>query len=59
MALVRMGCLNATDMKKFLENLVLSNSWSDFEINSSQRYSMDEPFQKLFSNSDPCETGPW
>ena len=32
MALVNGGFLHYTDMKKFLKNLFLRNSWSDFEI---------------------------
>ena len=36
MALVNRGFLHYTDMKKFLKNLVLRNSWSDFEIISQE-----------------------
>ena len=32
MALVNGGFLHYRDMKKFLKNLLLRNSWSDFEI---------------------------
>ena len=36
MALVNGGFLHYTDMKKFLKNVVLRNSWSDFEIISHE-----------------------
>ena len=36
MALVNGGFLLYTDMKKFLNNLVLRNCWSDFEIISQE-----------------------
>ena len=32
MALVNGGFLHYADMKKFLQNLLLRNRWSDFEI---------------------------
>ena len=36
MALVNVGFLHYTDMKKFLKYLVLRNRWSDFEIISQE-----------------------
>ena len=36
------------DIKKFLKNLLLRNCCSDFEI-ISQKYSLSDPFQKLFA----------
>ena len=36
MALVNGGFLQYTDIEKFLENLVLRNCWSDFEIISQE-----------------------
>ena len=36
MALVNGGFLHYTDMKKFLQNLVLRNRWSDYEIISQE-----------------------
>ena len=36
MAQVNGGFLLYTDMKKFVKNLVLRNSWSDFEIISQE-----------------------
>ena len=36
MALVNMGFLHYTDMKKFLKIFVLRNQWSDFEIISQE-----------------------
>ena len=36
MALVNEGFLHYTDMKKFLNNLVLRNRWSNFEIISQE-----------------------
>ena len=36
MALVNVGFLLYTDMKKFLKNLGLRNRWSDFEIISQE-----------------------
>ena len=36
MALVNGGFLHYTDMKEFLNNLVLRNHWSDFEIISQE-----------------------
>ena len=32
MALVNVGFLHYTDMKKFLKNLLSRNRWSDFEL---------------------------
>ena len=36
MALVNWGFLHYTDMKKFLQNRLLRNPWSDFEIISQE-----------------------
>ena len=36
MAVVNVGFLHYTDMKKFLKNLVLRDCWSDFEIISQE-----------------------
>ena len=47
MALVNGGFLHYMDMKKFLKNLLLQNSWSDFEI-ISQECSLGDHFQKLY-----------
>ena len=47
MALVNGGFLHYMNMKKkFIKNLLLRNSWSDFEI-ISQESSLGDPFQKL------------
>ena len=48
MALVAVGYLHNTDMKKFLKSL-LWNGWSDFEI-ISQECSLGNPFQKNLAN---------
>ena len=49
MALVNGGYLRYRAMKTFLKILLLSNGWSVFDI-ISQRYSLGDPFQKLFVN---------
>ena len=48
MALVNGGFSHYRDMKIFLENLLLRNCWSDFEI-ISQECSLGNPFQKRFA----------
>ena len=48
MALMNWGFSHYRDMKKFLKNLLLRNSWSDFKI-ISQECSLGDPFQKLFT----------
>ena len=42
------GFLHYTHMKKFIENLLLWNRWSDFEI-ISQECSLGDPFQILLA----------
>ena len=48
MALVNEGYLHYREMKKFLKILLLRHVWSDFEM-ISQKGSLDDPFQKLFT----------
>ena len=48
MALVNGGFMHYTDMKKFLKNLLLQSTWSDFEI-ISQNCSLSDLSQKLLS----------
>ena len=43
MAVVTGGYFHATDMKKFLKNLLLWNHWSNFEM-ISQESSSGDPF---------------
>ena len=52
MALVNGGFLHYTDMKKFIKNHFLRNSWSDFEI-ISQECSLGDLFQICVRNFDP------
>ena len=49
--------LHYTDMKKFLQNLLLWNQWLDFEI-ISQECSFCDPFQNLSAKFwSVCEHG--
>ena len=48
MALVNVGFLHYTDMKKFFKNFLLRNRLSDFEI-ISQECSVGDPLQILFA----------
>ena len=48
MALVNGGFLHYMDIQKFLKNLLLRNSWSDFEIISQECF-LGDPFQILFA----------
>ena len=47
-ALVNGSTLHYTDMKKFLQNLLLRNRWSEFKI-ISKDCSLCDPFKKLFA----------
>ena len=48
MALVKWGFLYYTDMKKFLKNLLLRNSWSDFKF-ISQKCTLSDLSKKLLA----------
>ena len=56
MAQVNGGFLHYMDMKKFLKNLLLRNSWSDFEL-ISQECSLGDPFKNCSRNFDVQKHG--
>ena len=60
MALVNGSILYATDMKKFLKNLLLENHWSEFGI-FSQDCSLCDPLSKIVHETLICRKTqpPW